>query len=108
MTVKYLTRRSTGSFYYRREIPNDLKAYYDKREIKLSLKTSNERIAISKAQSLTKKYDAEFSDLRGTGERAEADKLLRKYGLRDAPKEDQDGYSQTDTWKRSHIIRVFS
>ncbi len=89
MTVKYLTRKKSGRYYYRREVPSDLKPLYGKREIKRTLKTCNESEAIKEAQRLTNKYDAEFLTLRGTGERAEAVKLLAEHGIIDAKKEEQ-------------------
>ncbi|GAA0794903.1 site-specific integrase [Marinobacterium sediminicola] len=86
MKVQYLTRRSSGLYYYRRDIPKDLRELYGKRELKQSLKTYDEQQAIRKAQQLTKQYDLEFERLRSpVGEREQAVLFLKQYGLVDAP-----------------------
>lgn len=84
MKVKYLVRKASGLYYYRRDIPKDLRDAFNKREIKLSLKTYDQQEAVRKAQQLTKRYDLEFERMRGTGERDQAVRFLAKYDLIDA------------------------
>lgn len=86
MTVKYLTKKATGLFMYRRGIPKDLQQFYQgKTEIKSSLKTYNENEACRKAVFLAKRHNLEFEKLRGSCERDLAVQLIKSYGLIDAP-----------------------
>lgn len=90
MTVRYLKRQKSGLYYYRRDIPKDLRETYGKTSLKHSLKTYNEQKAIREAQILTRRYDDEFKQLRGTTEREQAVKLLKEYHLEPVALERQE------------------
>lgn len=86
MTVRYLTKKTTGLFMYRRGIPKDLQQFYqNKTELKSSLQTYNEHEATKKAIRLATQHDQEFQKLRGSGERELAVQFLKSFGLDDAP-----------------------
>lgn len=90
MKVKYLKQKPTGLYYFRRNIPEDLRKFYKgKLEHNHSLGTHNESKAIKECQKHATKYDQEFDLLRKTGDRTKALELLKSYNLAPIPIEDQ-------------------
>ena len=80
LTVKYLNCRSSGLFYFRRDIPKDLWDLYKvKGERVPLLQTYNESEAINKCQALFLRYDQEFQQFRSAGDRERVATLLGSY-----------------------------
>ncbi len=97
MTVKHLVRRSSGAFYFRLGIPQDLREFYKgKREHYHSLKTRIESEAVKSCVAYTLKYEQEFKQLRSTGERTKAAALLKSYDLAPIPIADQPRFEDLD------------
>lgn len=92
MTVKYLTRKPSGLYYFRRGIPFDLRTHFQGRsEFVQSLNTHSELEAAKLVRALATQLDQDFERLRGkSGQRDLAVKFLRKHNLKDARLEDQD------------------
>ncbi|WP_417585159.1 DUF6538 domain-containing protein [Nitrincola sp.] len=107
MKVKYLVRKASGLYYYRRDIPKDLRDVFKKREIKQSLKTHDQQQAVRKAQQLTKRYDLEFERMRGSGERDQAVRFLAKYDLIDAPISRQPSQPTQEQINNAHPLDQF-
>ena len=109
VTVKNLKRRSSGLYYFRRGIPEDLRELYNgQREINCSLKTYNENEAIAACQKLTTIYTEEFKQLRSSTRRAERDKslrLLKSWELEPVPI--KDIYSNGDLDNDGHPYNQF-
>lgn len=60
-----------STYYYRQKVPDDLISHYDKREIKVSLRTKNPQDAAQKVRAEAVKYDAEFQRIRDAKKAAE-------------------------------------
>ena len=90
LTVKYLHKKA-NTFYFRRGIPSELRQYYGNRQhLLVSLKTSNEQIAISKLKTVAAKVEQEFNKLRSPASiRDQAEALLLQKGLEPRPLEYQ-------------------
>ncbi|MCP1573181.1 hypothetical protein J2S30_001560 [Herbaspirillum rubrisubalbicans] len=64
MCTHLLKIAGSSSYYFRRKIPEDLIAHYNKKEIKKSLRTSDRREAERLARIEGSKLDDEFASLR--------------------------------------------
>ena len=63
LKTRYLTKRGEVFQFYLR-IPTDLVARYGKQFIRQSLRTSDQRVAVGKAEALAKRFHAEFEAMR--------------------------------------------
>lgn len=65
VSASYLQRRKSGRFYYYRRIPGDLRGHYGKSQFRVvSLKTTDERVALGKVAKLAAQDDAYWASLR--------------------------------------------
>jgi hypothetical protein len=65
VSANYLSIRGKGRFYYYRRIPEDLRSHYGHKRFRLeSLKTTDERVALSKVAKLASQDDAYWASLR--------------------------------------------
>lgn len=91
--VRYLFKKSNSPiFYYRRKIPDSLRPYYNnKQHLLISLKTTNEREAVSALQKVHLKIETEFKVYKAPSNlHEEATKFLKPFNLRLVPLEDQE------------------
>ncbi|MGL1833737.1 phage integrase [Rhodocyclaceae bacterium SMB388] len=84
-----------GRYYYQRSVPSDLRDKYPSKLLKLNLETSDPQTAARKVTELDRRYEAEWSILRGNPEaspkatRVHAERLLADHGIDPkAPDED--------------------
>ncbi|UZN49146.1 recombinase [Cupriavidus cauae] len=92
VTLKYAFRRG-GVIYFQRPVPKDLRDRYPGKLIKASLGTGDVRIAARKIEQLNRELEAEWTLLRASPDatpktsKAQAEELLKKWGLSPAPAE---------------------
>lgn len=100
MQCKYLHKKKTGLFYFRRGIPEDLRVYYKgKRELLHSLQTRDEAIAVKRALSRAHIYDQEFDRLReGVSVTDEAGRVIMESGLQPKSMSEQQDDASKDRY----------
>ena len=101
LQVKYLKRKASGLYYFRRGIPEDLRSYFDgRREIVESLHTHTQHEAVRFVRLRAKQVEDEFNRLRsGNGINEGAERVLREYRLKEKPmsqQRDDDSVYQYD------------
>ncbi|WP_404420012.1 tyrosine-type recombinase/integrase [Marinospirillum sp.] len=96
VTINYLWQKhSQGPYYYRRRVPKDIAPRIGKKMHVVALKTYDKLKAARMIDSLAKRDDVTWQQLRaGTGlggARAEAERLLERFNLQPEPLAEQDG-----------------
>jgi integrase len=99
--AKYLFRKSSGLFCFRRGVPESLRPILKKREILKSLGTHDPTLALKRLAAVAAETEATFKALSGATTYDKAVSLLASYNMKPIPIEAQpDSYLHKDAYGR--------